>query len=84
METETSTEVLIDIDCFDRICRICLCELKEDVQFNINDLLIRKTENPTEETEMFVISDILTKYISLEVSIEVCIKIHSKLFLLFV
>lgn len=62
---EIKTETVVNIDCFDSICRVCLDDVKEKKVFNINGHVIETST----ESEVLVIREILSRCTSVEVSI---------------
>lgn len=67
MASKTNAETVISVDCFDIICRICFCDVKEVKVVHLNDYLIENRETATENKGK-LIRDILAKYTSIEVS----------------
>lgn len=68
---ETSAEAtIITVDKFDTICRTCLCNLEGlETIFDLStDLLIQKDESDSENSQMLVISAILSQLTSIPVS----------------
>lgn len=71
MENENlNLKTAVSADNFDYTCRTCLCNLKESLMFDINDLLLREPQNALESTETLTISEVLFKCTSLKVNMK--------------
>lgn len=67
---ETDTDVVISVDCFNTICRICLRDLKQTKAVNINSCLYENIEEVSPEKGALIIKDILSRCTTIEVSKE--------------
>lgn len=64
---ETNSVTIISVECFDTVCRICLLDLKQKKQININDYLYQNKEKNLPEKEELIIKEILSRYASIKV-----------------
>lgn len=65
---EAQLDLAVTSDGFKSLCRACLCDLKDNMVFNVNHTLIQKLEDFEENAKVLTIMDALKMCTSIQVS----------------